>query len=471
MLQFKSLRALLAVYILFIAMPNLAWALSCHQIHLNVTELNQQRGYALEKINYHNDYSLLKVMQQQEQLGLVNTFFSKKWDTQVYYTHTAIPGSKGRTPLIDPEAKAVYIFLHGSGTMKSSGRNFIANMNTLGKLGYSAIAVDMPFHAEGPRHARYNRVNDFMEWLRPIVLEAKASGKPVYLAGHSFGPDVILEFVSRNPRLVDGVVAMSPASFTKELDQWYQQNTSRMNFGGDVAPNEAGGLWAGRISSQFLWSRGRLPDPTQINPNLKIRVLSGNREEYVPAPLDPVSLKVIGDNTYDISVPLKKIFSRAEVVIEPNIGHYLFDHVDRNGYNVVLRELLAVDGVQISKQTIRNMLERTSAERLAYTTDILVAKRYTQDPVFRAWADLKYGTGQLSRKVQNGNEALAKKITADFEVEHTARMNLIYQKILATKETHPDFYNRYKDQIDRADPKKIDQSLFYPYYQQVLSAQ
>jgi hypothetical protein len=38
------------------------------------------------------------------------------------------------------------------------------------------------------------------------------------------------------------------------------------------------------------------------------------------------------------------MFQNATITVEPGIGHYLFEHLDRNGHNVVLRELLAVDG-------------------------------------------------------------------------------------------------------------------------------
>lgn len=271
----QFLYSCLATYCLttFIPLSTALAAEQCHSLFANslaAAQANQQqykRGLPEIKINWHDDISYIEGNQKLETLGLVDTYFSTAKDTQIYYTKTAIPNSKGQTPLVDPQSKAVFIFFHGSGTMKSGGRNFIANMNTLAKLGYSALSFDMPFHSEGSRDEKFNNAFYFMEWVKNIVDEVKKSGKPVILAGHSFGPDVILEFATRYPKKIDAVVALSPAGFTKELSRWYDQHTSKMKFGGEVAENEAGGLWAGTMSKQFLWSKKKLADPTQINPD------------------------------------------------------------------------------------------------------------------------------------------------------------------------------------------------------------
>jgi pimeloyl-ACP methyl ester carboxylesterase len=354
-----------------LAPPVFAKSLQCKGVlDSNASEyVYQVRGLLEQKVEFKDDLSFLSTMQRQEQLGVVGTFFSKEWDTQVFYTQTAIP-KNGKTPLVDPDSRAVYVFFHGSGTQKSSGRNFIANMNTLSRLGYSAIAIDMPFHAEGPRGEKYKQSSEFMEWVKKIVTEAKKSGKPVYLAGHSFGPDVILEFISRYPKLADGVVGLSPASFTKELDRWYENFTTKMKFGGDVPENAPGGEWAYLMSKQFAWSKHKLADPTKVNPDMRVRILSGDREEYVPAPLDKETYAVVGRNTYDVSVPLKKLFSNATITIEPGIGHYLFDHVDASGMNVVLRELLAVDGQVATKDFLKNRAYEVANERKKATEPI-----------------------------------------------------------------------------------------------------
>lgn len=424
---------------------------------------SSKRGLPEIKLNWHDDLSFIEANQKLETLGLVDTYFSTIKDTQVYYTKTAAPNSKGQVPLIDPQTKAVFIFFHGSGTMKSGGRNFISNMNTLAKLGYSALSVDMPFHSEGPRDPRFNNAFYFMEWTKSIVDEAKKTGKPVILAGHSFGPDVILEFATRYPKSIDGVVALSPAGFTKELSHWYDNFTTKMKFGGEVAENEAGGLWAGAMSKQFLWSKERLADPTQVNQNLKLRILSGNREEYVPAPIGGENRTPIGENTYDVSIPLKRIFKNATVTIEPGIGHYLFEHTDKNGHNVVLRELLAA--VDVRSEQVKSLTESTRQEAQNVVPSVQLGKKYYQDKVFQTWFNQNYKPDLALRIFNQGNDILAQKIVTDYNFALKDRNNIIFQKILATKNTDPSFYEKYRSFIDKMNPKTVDTTLFPAYAQ------
>lgn len=462
----KSITLLMTVNVLAMAMPQLSLAEGqrCQQ----VLSGERTRGLEEAKVDWLSDRSYLETSQRKEVLGQVETFFSKKWDTQVYYTKTAQPDSKGRVPFIDPNAKAVYIFFHGSGTMKSGGRNFIPNMNALANLGFAAVSVDLPFHGEGPRDPSFNNSNHFMEWVRAIVLEAKKSGKPVYLAGHSFGPDVILEFAARYPKTIDGVVALSPAGFTKTLANWYDNFTSKMKFGGDVAENDDGGIWAAVMSKQFLWSRQKLADPTQVNPNLKIRILSGDREEYVPAPLGGEGNTPIGTNTYDVTAPLMKMFKNATVTIEPNIGHYLFEHLDRHGHNVVMRELLMVADLHPSQ--LKTLTEQTRKESELNHTPGQLAKKYSQDPLFKSWSDQTYGPGKVLQLAGQNIDNLAQKILDQYSYAAKVRDAEIFKKIINSKETHPEFYEKYKTIIDKQNPQKVDNTLFVPYLNLVLKS-
>ena len=427
------------------------------------------RGVVEPKTNWYNDQSYIETSQRKESLGQVATFFSKKWDTQIYYTKTAQPNIKGEVSLVDPESKGVFIFFHGSGTQKSGGQNFIGNLNTLANMGYSAISLDMPFHSEGPRSEAFNNSNHFMEWARSIILEAKKSGKPVYLAGHSFGPDAILELVTRYPKMVDGVVALSPAGFTKELSHWYDNYTTKMKFGGEVESNDDGGLWAGNISNQFLWHKSKLADPTITNPNLKVRIFSGNREEYVPAPIGGENNTPIGENTYDIRIPLKKIFKNAVVTVEPGIGHYIFDFQDHNGFNVVTRELLLVAGE--SPQNIKVLIEEQRLKNSLQDSSGVIGKKYVQDSLFKSWADQTYGNSKILNISKNNQDGLAAKILREYSLADEKRTTELFQRILNSKNEFPDFYEKYKEQIDKSNPKKTDKTLFVAFLNYALKNQ
>lgn len=426
-----------------------------------------KNGSFSEKRDWNNDQAFLMTMQKKEILSQVQSFQSDQFQTEIHFTATARPNHKGEIPLVDKNAKAVFIFAHGSGTMKSGGRNFIGNMNTLANLGYSAISIDLPFHSKGPRTEDFKKIDHFMEWMRSIVLEVKKSGLPIVLSGHSFGPDVILEYVTRYPFDVQAVVALSPAGFTKELD-WYQQNvTEKMNFGGEVPENIDGGLWAGAIGQQTLWNKQKLPDPTLVNPKLNVRILTGMREEYFPAPLDPITGLPAGDNTVDVSIPLQKMLNKAVITREPGIGHYLFDHIDKDGNHAVTRELLAATGESPSQ--IKAILHKVSADFELNTPTEKLAYKYTQDPIFKAWADGSYGVGKIPKIANQQNDGFAAKILEEFRFALKKREEEIFIKILNTKETHPEFYRKYQKTIDSLNPKKVDLVLYPQYLNEVLN--
>lgn len=447
------------VLVLFITQHSLATGLTCHNLFKG--SIDSKKSLAQEFQNkWNSDFWFIKAAQEIDTMGNVQTFYSEKWQTQVYFTQTSfIQNSKSQLS-IDPESKGIYLFFHGSGTMKSSGRNYKANMNNLANLGFSAVAIDLPFHSQGPRSSEFNDVFYFMEWIKNIVLELKQHGKPVYLAGHSFGPDVVFEFITRYPKLVDGAIALSPASFNKELEKWYDNYTSKMNFGGNIDSNEAGGIWAGQISRRFVWRKGVLPDPTKINPNLKLRILSGDREEYVPGPLGADGLPS-GANTYDITIPLKERFSQATINVEKGIGHYLFEHQDENGINVVMRELLSV--TDINPSNYKKEIEKNKHLGNSDFPSIKVLKWYAQNPQFKLWADMQYGETKIQNMGFGLPDALALKVLKEYQIAKESREREIFDKILATREQEPEFYEKYKTIIEKFDPKKVDTTLFIPF--------
>jgi pimeloyl-ACP methyl ester carboxylesterase len=326
--------------------------------------------------------------------------------------------------MIDPEAKAVVVFFHGSGTAQSGGINFAHNMNKLANLGYAGLSFDMPFHSEGPTKDQFNDADYFMNWVHQVVSIARESGKPVYLVGHSFGPDVIAEYLYRFPFDVQGAALLSPASFNKTLQDWYNRKTSRMSFGGDVAQSTLGGEWAGRVSQGFIWSRsGGHGDPTLINPDLKVEILTGDREEYVPAPTGGKRGTPIGRNTYDMERALRPLFSGAHIVIEPGIGHYLFDHTDRNGANVVARtiyQLIGFDGTT-EAQTVRAIAAKNSERPYSAQLEQMLGS----DRLFKSWL---ISTNQLQLAValtRTSNNQQADKLIQAYKAAYKARVQQV----------------------------------------------
>ncbi len=403
-----------------------------------------------QPIRFEKPMTVLPEQKQALAMGVAISRFDERFETRMYYSGTGGMNAKGEIPYVDPNAKAVFIFVHGSGTMASSGKNFYGAMNQLSALGFSTVSFDMPFHAEGPTREQFNDADYFMNWLDRIVKEMKKSGKPVYMVGHSFGPDVISEYVTRNPFAINGAVALSPAGFNKTLSDWYDEHTSKMNFGGDVQENRLAGTWAGTMSQQFTWNKTNgKNDPTVINPNFKYRMMSGNREEYVPAPVGGSSKGPIGDNTYDLAAAFKTHFKNAVTTIEPGVGHMIFNHSDKNGVSVILREILAL--IDLDGREIPNIRKEFAVEKGRYVTPTLRASNmYGANKIFKAYVDQKIGFRAFQSLVQKENHYVLNDLVVkyeEFKVSYDEKINNI---ILDSENVLPGFYKLNKAVIDAA---------------------
>ncbi len=362
------------------------------------------RGAENKIEDWNSDRGFNRMLSEAEKMGQVRSVFDTKLDTRLYYTATGLPDANGRVPMIDPNAEAVVIFVHGSGTSQSGGANFIQNMNRLANIGVAAMSFDLPFHSEGPTKDQFNNADYFMKWVGQIVAIAKASGKPVYMFGHSFGPDVIAEFVNRNPFGVDGIDLVSMASFNRTLDRWQTTHTDKMKFGGEVPENTMGGIWAAGMSEQFKWNKsGGRNAPTLVNPNLKVEILWGDREEYAPAPTGGKSKTPIGKNTYDLPAAIRPFFPGANITIASNIGHYIFDHVDANGQNTVMQSVYRMIGFHGDEAEAAKLIaQRVSARPYSAQLEFMMAT----DKIFKSWListnqlQLAQALGRASNNVQ-----------------------------------------------------------------------
>ncbi len=379
------------------------------------------RGVEKKPEDWTNNRAFSAMLSDFEKMGRVQSRYDEKLGTRIYSTMTGLPDAHGRMPLIDPDAKAVVVFFHGSGTAQSGGANFVHNMNKLANLGYAGLSFDMPFHAEGPNTHAFHNANYFMNWVREVLKPARESGKPVYLVGHSFGPDVIAEYLYRFPFDVEGAALLSPASFNRTLQEWYRTKTAKMKFGGEVPESTLGGQWAAQVSEGFTWARSQgAGDPTIVNHNLKVEILSGDREEYVPGPVGGPNKTPIGKNTYDMVRALRPLFSGANIVIEPGIGHYLFDHADKTGSNVVSRtiyKLIGFDGAT-EAQTVKTIAARVAERPYAVQLEVMVAS----DRLFNSWLISTNQTGLAKALVATSNNVQAEKLMNAYREAYRARV-------------------------------------------------
>lgn len=469
-----STRLVLSLFVtaLFISKASASESLlQCQSVFKSFLDIPlYQRGGEAPEWDHDDPIQYIHEYFEATKWGVVRNIFDRDLDTRIYYTATGVPQPGSRqAPLIDPTSRGVFIFFHGSGTMQSSGRNFYGIMNYMSDLGFSSIAIDLPFHSEGPIKSQFYDAQYFMNWIHKLVVRIKAYGKPVYLVGHSFGSDVVSEFAYRYPFEIESGVALSPAGFNEELEVWYKTKTSKMRFGLDTPSNHAAEEWAETVLKGFVWNKRKkgYVDPTQLNPQLKMRMMSGDREEYVPGPIGGSSNSPIGKNTYDIGEAYKQYFSNATTTVEPGVGHFIFNHADENGHNIVYRELLYAAGLSpfddkaMRKQQVEIIDSQSPSERLAYL--------YAFDKIFQRWVDKNFGgSGLVERVGTQQNDTLAKKIFHEYEThrrhkEHDELMGLV----IKYADTHPHFYQANEKMIKEAKKGKFIDALLVRYLQVV----
>jgi pimeloyl-ACP methyl ester carboxylesterase len=380
----------------------------------------------------------------------------RKWDPRLKTTfyHTASePDHVGESPLVDPSAKAVALFFHGSGTAKSSGRNFIHNMNWLAQQGISGVAVDLPFHASNKGEARLSDRAEFIKWLREAVGEVKKSKKPIYLVGHSFGPEIALQFASEFPKDLNGggLFLISGAWGKSPSHEWMYENvtTPGMSFiGGDqkVEDNPAGGDWAGKMARQSDWhTRG-------LSPDLRVKLVVGEKDEWWPAP-GPGEKLPRGVNLVKPSAPypnqlgnagiMKKLgvspehtfkdavkwtqekIPQAEIDVVEGYGHFIFDSRDQRGGPLLNRLLLDFAGIEYSK----------TAEQNKKTARLEMALLAENNKAFLDWV------GQ-----QNLPKLLKTEVSAERVLDQWKTIEfLTWKKVLTEmKEVDPEYYESRK---------------------------
>ena len=421
--------------------------------------------------NYLNDMEYMdETKYVNSTLGLVDTKFVKEFDTQIYFTPTGKPGLDGVVPMVDPEAKALVIYFHGSGTMKASGVGFAGKMNSLSKLGYSSLSFDLPFHRLGSKNPALADAKNFAAYVDSIVQKYKVPGQPVILVGHSFGPDVIAEYITRYPHSVDSAVLVSPGSFDKVTTKWYNEKTTKMDFG-DTEMNDEGGRWAGMVTNGKIWSEPKAPgrvDPTIANKDLDIHVITGDREEYIPGELNAKGMPTEKPREYDVQGAFNQYFSRVDVTVEPGVGHYIFNHKDPQGQDVVLRSVLKANGESLLNE---KEIKKAVAQRMAsrQSQDVL-ALRYSKEPMFQKWVDAeakKQGTTGIELVktfMKTEDKKAAQGMLTNYMTVERQRMEALNKNIKATANWAPDFYNENKAAIDTLGDKGLDQTTIQAKY-------
>jgi hypothetical protein len=194
--------------------------------------------------------------------------------------------------------------------------------------------------------------------------------------------------------------------------------------GGEVADNTLGGLWADGVGKKFKWtkSEGR-GDPTLENPNLRVEILSGDREEYVPAPVGGKSGLPVGRNTYDIGAAIRPFFKRANIVIEPGVGHMIFGHKDASGQDIVSRTIFQM--IEVDGRREGQMAQELAELRNARPQWVQMESMLAQNSFFQAYLAATNQTGYARGLIRTSNNDLSFKLMNSFRQELSARMKAI----------------------------------------------
>jgi pimeloyl-ACP methyl ester carboxylesterase len=273
--------------------------------------------------------------------SIVNTR-SERFQTDFYHALNE-PRRDGSIPWVNSNAHSVVIFLHGSGTKKASGKNFLHLMNQVHSAGVAPLSFDLPHHKNGPTEEAFDDAGYFMDWLHRIVQEVKsqARGKKIYFAGHSFGPDIAMEYLSRYDD-VDGALLLSPGGDWHPALAWTYENITSKAMSliggkdGYIDENLKGGSWAFKVTRGFTWMK-KATDPSNVWGTI------GDLDEWFPGN-EVLRRKVEGapENPYAFDEPidwLRKHYPNGHFIVVPGVGHYLFDAKTRGGKNLILETL------------------------------------------------------------------------------------------------------------------------------------
>jgi pimeloyl-ACP methyl ester carboxylesterase len=395
-------------------------------------------------------------------MGSMASLRDSKFDTTVYYTATAKPRPDGSIPVVDPDARAVYIFLHGSGTARAGGINAAGKATHLASMGYSVISLDLPFHQEGSTNPELLKAPQFIDYLARFFADYSLPGKNNYGSGHSFGPDALAALLDAHPFSMKGAALLSPACFDNVTRDWYEKHTVNMPhmIGGPENENEAGGEWADSVSQGFNWSDLGHPlrrDPTVLNPDLRLIVASGGREEYLPGGLNPDGTPDASLRTYDLCKKFAQFYSRIDCRIFQGVGHYIFEGKDDNGYDLVLETLLALDGQSLANE---RALKQEFRQRNQSVVD-QVARRYKIDPFFKEWlnyfarkSNKQSGLEIIVDLIKTNNQGEAARLNKRYSFVESNRNKELVAHILSTRNWAPAFYRENQATIDGFEGQK-----------------
>jgi pimeloyl-ACP methyl ester carboxylesterase len=415
------------------------------------------------------DLEFLQGEKEQSTTGIMRSVEDPIFATRIYFTGTGTPQDLEGIPVVKEDARALVIFLPGAGTEGASGADFNYKANRLARLGIATLSFDYPFHQEASQNNFLQYAQYFVFWLQALIHTYRHPRIPILVIGHSFGANLVAELLKYDPFLSNNAIMLSPGAYNATLEQWMNSFTARRVLARpEFRLNRSGASWVYNVSSQLLWQNPQgnwFPDPTLVNPSLRLRLVYGENDEFIPGPLDKDWLPTDGPRTYDIRWDFRAKFNRVSCLVEPQAGHLLMGHKDKDGLDVAIREILWALGIDPLKEN--ELRAQGGADFNSPLT--FLGQQYFFNRFFHYWTETTPSIKQrLSVALKIGDENEARLLEREYRQALDARRAQIIQNIRATETTAPTFYNVNKGDIDRLGSKHVPLTRLFSRYLEFL---
>lgn len=404
------------------------------------------------------DYAFLKSEKERSTRGNFHSLRDPRLNTMVHFSLATPPRGLQVAPLLDEQTRGLVIYLPGAGTQGVGGEAFGYQANVLAQLGIAAVSLNYPFHKDGPRDQGFYSSAAFIQWLQNFIYLVRSGYPqvPVVLAGHSMGANLVLELATWDPYLSNRVLALSPASIDANTEYWNANFTPRAVLRDrEFRLNREGAQWVYQLSSQMqfkttIYTGRNFPDPTQMNPALKLRVVWGENDIFIPGPYAADGTPTEGPRTYDLTAVLRQYFSRVDTWQVPGADHRLMSFKDANGQSLAIREIMEALGLDPDREKeLRREYGASEREKVAQA-----GRRYYSDPYFRQWI-AEGRTDELNRVLKDQDANGAQQLLRDYEAVLRARREGILERIKETETTAPEFFAANRDDIAQIGQKNF----------------
>lgn len=391
--------------------------------------------------------------------GRVIRFWDYDLGTYIYYGSTTIQTDK--KIVLNQSAKGLVIYCPGAGTQNEGGHVFNYKANSLTRLGFDTISFDYPWNSFSERN------DNLIKFLRRVIQKYSQEGVPITLVGHSFGTNLILEYMhllGEDMKMVEGVVGFSPIGTDEGLTREWVHKFSRrllLRRGIHIQENQDRsrrvGLEVNGVDGERSWFNGSvysenfqqtygdslkqikyrthdpgfktmslnfahsLKTPSVITENPKFRIVIGDNDEFLPRLKSPGSKVLDPDGTtvyWDGILNFKKAFPYLSLVKLSGVGHGVFRSTE-GGQDVVIREILAGAGYKLGE--VETELKKTQSDSLSRVTatDRFLEMYYHSEPGLPEWFKIQFGSIDVStllKKETKSSKRFIERVLAEYEL-------------------------------------------------------